>query len=307
MKKIKKMLNDFFEYEGAVFRPPREWDSLIIQATVGCSRNSCLFCVMYKKKRFRVRSFEEIKSDIARIPAAYRESVKKIFIADGNALCMNTDGLIEMSGYFKETFPALRHLSAYANPLDLLEKTDGELKAIRASGIKNLYVGIESGSDEVLKLVKKEGSYVQARLALNRAHAAGFVVSATILLGVGGKLYSMEHARRSAELMNETSPKFIKTLTTSIYEGSGLIPLIRSEKFEVLTDRETVDEHYEFIKRIDANHVIYRSTHASNMLSLEGALSKDKKKLLETLAKFKDENDSNPSFNLLKAGGRYEF
>lgn len=301
------MLNDFFEYDGAVFRPPREWDSLIIQATVGCSRNSCLFCVMYKKKGFRVRSFGEIKNDIALIPAAHLESVKKIFIADGNALCMNTTDLTDLCGYFKKTFPALRHLSAYANPLDILEKTDGELKAIRASGIKNLYVGIESGSDEVLKLVKKEGSYVQTRLALDRAHAAGFVVSATILLGVGGKAHSMEHARLSAELMNEAAPRFINTLTASIYEGSGLIPLIRSKKFEVLTDRETVDEHYEFIKRLDADRVIYRSTHVSNMLSLEGTLSKDKEKLLETLAKFKDKNESDPSFNLLKAGGRYEF
>jgi len=301
------MLNDIFEYEGAVFRPPREWDSLIIQAAVGCSRNSCLFCVMYKKKGFRIRSFEEIKNDITRIPAAYLGSVKKIFIADGNALCMASAELIALCEYFKKTFPALRHLSVYANPLDIHEKTDGELKAIREAGIKNLYVGIESGSDAVLKLVKKEGSYAQMKLALERAHAAGFVISVTILLGVGGKAYSMEHARRSAELMNETSPRFINTLTASIYEGSGLIPLIRSKKFEVLTDRETIDEHYEFIKCLDADRVIYRSTHVSNMLSLEGTLSKDKEKLLETLAKFKDENESDPSFNLLKAGGRNEF
>ncbi len=291
MKKVLKLVKKMFSlntinYDEPVFRPPREADSLIIQATIGCSRNTCLFCVMYKRKKFRVRGFEEIKKEIELLPASIKKDTLKIFVADGNAFCAETEFLLKLCGFLRSQFPSLRVISAYANPLDILEKSDEELAALRSAGIKNLYVGLESGSDRVLNLVNKKGSYNEYKIALQRAEQAGFVLSVTLLLGAGGKELSAEHSQKSAELINETAPRFVNTLTTTLYDGAGINALIKTGNFELLTNGELFTEHYNFIEAVSADRIIYRSNHVSNALNIEGVLQKDKLKILESFKQF---------------------
>ncbi|MEZ7891392.1 MAG: radical SAM protein [Candidatus Wallbacteria bacterium] len=284
---VKKMLSlNTINYDEPVFRPPREADSLIIQATIGCSRNTCAFCVMYKHKKFRVRALNEICSEIKTLPPGIKNDTLKIFLADGNAFCAETEFLLGLCSYLRGQFPALRVISAYANPYDILEKSSDELTALRNAGIKNLYIGLESGSDKVLALVRKKGNYLDYRAALQKADNAGFSLSVTILLGVGGRTLSAEHAQKSAGLINETAPKFVNTLTTTLYEGAAINELLKKGDFELLTNGELFSEHYNFIENISADKIIYRSNHISNVFNIEGVLQKDKQRILDGIKQF---------------------
>ena len=300
------MMNEFFmNLEGPVFRPPREHDALIVQAVTGCSRNSCLFCAMYKAKKFRAKKPAEIEAEMARIPAPFRGGVSKIFLADGNAFCLGSSDLLEMAAIFKKYFVNNRFISVYANPLDITAKSPEELKALRAAGYKNLYIGLESGSDSVLQTMKKAGSFKDSERAMNLAHEAGFVLSVTILLGIGGKKYSGEHAAESARLIDACAPRFVSTLTTTLYEGAPLYNMVKTGEFEMPENCDIIEEHYNFIEAINADRIIYRSNHVSNFIGLEGVLSRDKNNLLRTLSRFKEVNSGN-NFIKLKTGGNYE-
>lgn len=300
-------MNGFFiKLEEPVFRPPREHDSLIIQASIGCSRNGCLFCAMYKGKKFRVKTPAEIEVEVTRVPEYFRNGVNKIFLADANAFCIKTDELLETAFILNKYFVNNRFISVYANPLDIVEKSGGELKALRAAGYKNLYVGLESGSDRVLELMNKAGSFKESEAAIGKAHEAGFVLSVTILLGIGGKKYSGEHAAESARLINSCAPRFVNTLTAALYKTAPLYDMVKSGDFEFASNCDIINEHYNFIDGLTVNRVIYRSNHASNFIGLEGVLSKDKTKLLESLIKFKNSREASNFINL-KTGGNYEF
>ncbi len=300
-------MNEFFiKLDEPVFRPPREHDSLIIQASIGCSRNSCLFCAMYKGKKFRVKMPAEIENEAARVPEYFRNGVNKIFLADANAFCIKTDDLLETAFVLKKYFVNNRFISVYANPLDIIEKSGDELKALRAAGYKNLYVGLESGSDRVLKLMNKAGSFKESEAAMNKAQEAGFVLSVTVLLGIGGKKYSGEHAAESARLINKCAPRFVNTLTAALYETAPLYNMVKSGDFEFASNCDIINEHYNFIDGLSVNRVIYRSNHVSNFIGLEGVLSKDKARLLESLLKFKNSREASNFINL-KTGGNYEF
>lgn len=300
-------MNGFFiKLEEPVFRPPREHDSLIIQASIGCSRNGCLFCAMYKGKKFRVKTPAEIEAEAARVPEYFRNGVNKIFLADANAFCIKSDDLLEIAFILKKYFINNRFISLYANPLDIVEKSGGELKALRDAGYKNLYIGLESGSDRVLGLMNKAGSFKESQAAVSKAHEAGFVLSVTILLGIGGKKYSGEHAAESARLINSCAPRFVNTLTAALYKQAPLYNMVKSGDFELASNYDIINEHYDFISALSVNRVIYRSNHVSNFIGLEGVLSKDKTKLLDSLLKFKNSNEASNFINL-KTGGNYEF
>ncbi len=303
---MNELMSGFFmNLEEPVFRPPREHDSLIIQATIGCSRNGCLFCAMYKGKKFRIKTPAEIEREAAAFPAPLRSGVSKIFLADANAFCIKSDDLLEMAAILKKYFVNSRFISIYASPLDILEKSGGELEALRKAGIKNLYVGLETGSDAVLKIMNKPGGFAESSLAMQKAHAAGFVLSVTLLLGIGGKKYTAEHSFESARLINECPPRFVNTLTLTLYKTAPLYKAAARGDFETLSNDGIIEEHCDFIKRLTVNRVIYRSNHVSNFIGLEGVLSRDKESLLAALSKFKQESVSNNFINL-KTGGNYE-
>ncbi len=295
----------FIKLEEPVFRPPREHNSLIIQASIGCSRNSCFFCAMYKQKKFKIKTPRDIEIEMAAIPEFLRDNVQKIFLADANAFCINSSDLLETANIIKKYFVNCRFISLYANPLDILEKSSLELKALRAAGYKNLYVGLESGSDIVLRSMNKTGSFEESELAMNKAHEAGFILSVTFLLGIGGKKYSDLHSNESARLINSCAPRFVNTLTVTLYKQAPLYNMVKSGDFDFIDNYGIINEHYNLIKNINARRVIYRSNHVSNFIALEGVLSKDKDRLLRGLNDYKNLiKDGN--FIKLKTGGNYE-
>ncbi len=267
-------------YEEPVFRPPSEAFSLIIQATIGCSWNRCTFCGMYKMKKFRVRDLDEVKEDLRMAKDVYG-NVRRLFLADGNALAADTDFLLEVAGFANSLFD-LERISCYATPQDLLEKSRSELKALRKAGIKLLYVGIESGDDIILENIRKGVTSEETREACLKAHECGFDLSVTVLTGIGGKERSYENARNTARLLNSINPKYTGVLTYMPVPNTPLYHKIKRGEFLLPNAIENLLELRWMVERLEAR-TIFRCNHASNYLPLKGTLPDDRDKLLKAI------------------------
>ena len=268
-------------YDLPLFRPPSEANSLIIQATIGCSHNKCTFCGMYKMKKFRIKSFEEIKRDIDFLRSFYGDA-ERVFLADGNALCIDSEELLKILGYLKKTFPSLKRVSAYATPMDLLNKSLDELKALRENGLTLIYLGIESGDDIVLREVRKGANSKEIIEAGKKAIKAGMTLSVTAILGLGGKERSFEHAKRTAYVLNEIKPHYTAFLTLMIVENTPLYFKALRGEFKPLNQIELLRELRLIVK--DLNYkTVFRTNHASNYLPLKGDLPEDKEKILSII------------------------
>lgn len=189
-------------YEGAVYRPPSEAYSLIIQATIGCSHNKCTFCSMYKDKQFRIRKLDEIIEDLYMARKAYGK-IKRVFLADGNALVLKTEDLKKILFKINELFPECERIGIYSAPKDILGKTDSELKELKEHGLGIAYLGIESGSDRILKEIKKGVSSKEIIEAGQKIMRSGIKLSVTLISGLGGKENWIEHAEKSANVINK--------------------------------------------------------------------------------------------------------
>lgn len=276
------MYRNSIQYDEPLFRPPAEARSAIVQATIGCSWNKCAFCEMYTSKKFRVRSFEEVKRDIQALAVMY-QSCRRVFIADGNAFVLSVSKLMPLLKEINAHFPRLQRISSYALPKDILQKTPEELLMLRQEGLKLLYIGIETGDDELLQLIEKGETYETTLLGINMVHKAGFDTSIMILNGLGGKKYSHQHALKSAQIISELNPKYLSTLTLSMPYGQQHFEKRFKGEYIQQTWRELFEELHLFIEKLHVENVIYRSNHVSNMLPLEGTLGKDKDKLLRNL------------------------
>ncbi len=267
-------------YEEPVFRPPSEAFSLIIQATIGCSWNRCTFCGMYKMKKYRVRDIEEVKEDL-KTARAICGNVKRLFLADGNALAADTDFLIDVASYANELFK-LERISCYATPMDILEKSRSELTKLRKAGIKLLYVGIESGDDEILENIRKGVCSDEIAEACLKAAECGFDLSVTVLTGIGGKGRMYENAKNTARLINRISPKFTAVLTYMPVPNTPLYVKIKRGEFLLLNPIENLIELRWLVEDINAR-TIFRCNHASNYLPLKGTLPDDKSKIIQAI------------------------
>ena len=270
------------KYNEPVFRPPGEARSAILQATLGCSWNKCAFCEMYTSKSFKIRKFEELKPEIKLLAQIYN-GVKKIFLADGNAFVLSPNKLLPILAEINEQFERVQRISSYALPKDILKKSEKELKELRALGLKLLYVGIESGDDELLKLINKGETFTSTLEGIRKAHDAGIDTSIMIINGLGGKQYSRQHALKSAEIINQLQPKFLSTLTLSMPFGEGHFQNRFLGDYQQQTVKELFEELLLFIENVEVENVIYRSDHVSNNLVLKGVLSKDKSQLIDVL------------------------
>jgi radical SAM superfamily enzyme YgiQ (UPF0313 family) len=270
------------KYNEPVFRPPGEARSAIIQATLGCSWNKCAFCEMYTSKKFRSRSFDELKPEIETLAKAYK-GVKKIFLADGNAFVLSPNKLNPILKEITEQFGKIQRVSSYALPKDILAKSETELKELRSNGLKLLYIGIETGDDNLLKLIHKGETYNSTIDGILKAHNAGIETSIMIINGLGGRKYSDDHALKSASIINKINPKFLSTLTLSMPFGLDHY----QERFKGNYEQQTIVELFKelklFIENINVDTTIYRSDHVSNNLVLKGVLSKDKAQLSKML------------------------
>jgi radical SAM superfamily enzyme YgiQ (UPF0313 family) len=271
-----------FTYDEPLFRPPSEAYSLIFQVTLGCSWNRCAFCEMYTSKNFRVRNTETVMAEID-AAANQIQDVRKVFLADGNAMVLSSYRLLQILNKLKTSFPVLNRVSAYAMPRDLEHKTIEELTELREAGLKLLYVGIESGDPEVLKLVNKgEDPDLMVRNLL-KAHEAGIQTSVMIITGLGGKKYSQQHAIQSAEVVNAINPDFLSTLVLSFPFGQEHYTQRFKGPYEPMNKQDLLEEQYLFLENTQLNNVIYRSDHASNYKPLKGIIDRDKERLLAEL------------------------
>ena len=270
-------------YEGTIYRPPGEWKSWLLQVSVGCPHNACTFCGMYKDKRYRVRPLEEIYEDIALARAAYGD-VNRVFLCDGDAAAMDTGELLAVLERLYETFPTLERVNAYAGPVSALAKSHEELRALREAGLVRLYLGVESGSDGVLRAVHKGVDAAGMLEAGRRLVSAGFDLWTMVLIGLAGPgEASRAHALDTAALINAMGPRHLSALTYLPERGTALGRAVERGEFRLLTAREALEETRLLLERLEVAPLHFTSDHASNYLPLKGGLPGDRARLLSLL------------------------
>ncbi|GAA0123512.1 MAG: radical SAM protein [Clostridium argentinense] len=283
-------------YEGVVYRPPSEAYSLIIQATIGCSHNKCNFCSMYKGKKFRIRPVEDIIEDLHMARNKYRK-VERIFLADGDALIIPMEKLKAILKAIKEIFPECKRVGVYGSPKSILIKSIDDLIELRALGIGIVYLGIESGSDKILKEINKGVLSEEIITAGRKIKECGIKLSVTLISGLGGKENIREHALESALVINKINPDYLGFLTLMIEENTELYNKVKSGEFKLLNPKEVMEEMKIFIENINVENTVFRSNHASNYVSLKGTLPLDKENILNTInATLKDSNSYKSEF-----------
>ncbi|MDR3438149.1 radical SAM protein [Telmatospirillum sp.] len=268
-------------YDLPLYRPPSEGDNLIVQVTLGCSYNQCSFCAMYKDKDYRALPLPAVFADIDQLSLLYPQA-HRVFLADGDALTLPTDHLLAIADRLAARFPNLQRISTYATPIGLLRKSDDELARLKSRRLSLVYVGIESGSAEVLRRIAKGVSVENLVLSLVKARRAGLKISATVILGLAGKRLADEHILATADLINRAPPHFLSTLQLILPDTVAAGFLRRWEgEFVFQDDRAILAEQRLLIASLSPPRpVIFRSNHASNCLALEGTLPKDQTRLL---------------------------
>ena len=270
----------FPSYSEPLYRPPSEAYSLILQISLGCSHNKCSFCTMYKSKRYYVKTFEEIKNDID----LFRENlsfVKRIFLADGDAISIPTELMVKVLQYIRDRFPECERISSYASPKSILEKTDDELKLIKENGLDLVYLGIESGDSAVLKSIRKDVDYDGMLTVCKRIKKAGFKLSATLIAGITGTDDYTDHAVNSGKLISGAKPDYLGVLTLLINPGCEIYNLLRTGKFHEADSISILKEIRTMLENISTDEeIVFRANHASNYVNLAGTLPQDKDYLL---------------------------
>ena len=262
-------------YEGDVYRPPSEAYSLIIQLTIGCARNTCTFCNMYKNKKFRIRPLEDVVADLEECAALYGSQVKRIFLADGDAMIVKTEVLLYVLERCFALFPRLERVSAYAAPKDVLAKTPGELRALRQAGLTIAYIGLESGDDVVLENVRKGATSSEITEAGIKLREAGIAVSITAISGLGSEARMEAHAIHTAEVISKIKPEYASLLTLMVHPAAPLWQDIQAGTFKLLTPEQVMAETRLFLEHIDSEGTVFRSNHASNYVALAGTFNRD--------------------------------
>lgn len=272
------------QYEGIVYRPPSEAYSLIIQITIGCFHNKCSFCSMYKGKQFRIRSIKEIFEDLYEMRKVYSR-VNRIFLADGDALVVETKILKEILLKIKELFPECKRVGMYAAPRDVLNKKYEDLLELKKVGLGMIYMGIESGSDKVLREIHKGVTSSNIVEAGQKIKKSGIKLSVTLISGIGGRNDINENAIESAKVINSINPDYVGILTLMIQRKTELEEKIREGKFQILKPEENMLEMKKLIENIDVKgKCIFRSNHASNYADVGGTLPEDKNKILNVIS-----------------------
>lgn len=266
-------------YYGSVYRPPSEAYSLIVQVTYGCSHNTCAFCGMYKEKRFALRPLAEVLEDF-HLARQYYRNVGRIFLADGDALIRKVSDLVIILDTIRELFPECERVSSYASPTSLQIRTDEELQLLRDKGLTLLYMGLESGCDDVLKLMRKGHTSAEIVECGQKVKRNGIGLSVTAITGLGGPELMEAHAVDTAKALNAMNPEYIGILTLVVEDGTPLRDWVREGKFHLLTPAQVLQETKLMVESFDSPGSVFRMNHASNYLSLKGTLNEDKEAML---------------------------
>ncbi len=266
----------------ALFRPPAEAHSLIIRVADGCPWNQCTFCGMYKGVVPRFYSLEAIDAAIIDMARSYPQA-KRIFLADGDAMAFPFDSLLAILQRLNDCFPRLARVNIYANGRSILQKSQSELSMLRSLKLNTLYMGLESGQEEILQRVKKRESAEQMIEAGQRAQNAGLKMSVMVLTGLGGQSHTQEHATATAEALNRMQPRLFSALRVIPVPGTKLYDEERNGSFQQLTEYQAVEELKVMISGLELASTVFRANHSSNILPLEGRFPKDKPRLLDQL------------------------
>lgn len=287
------------DYVGHVIRPPSEAYSMIIQVTVGCSHNMCTFCGAYKdlQPKYWVKDWETVKKDIDEA-SNYKYGFTKAFLADGDVLILPTEDILRIMNYIKQKNPSIETINVYGNAKAILRKTPEELTALKNAGLTVIYQGIESGNKDVLRRIRKGAFPDNMREAAAKVIESGIKLSQTVLLGIGGKEMSHEHARDTGKLLGEMSPDFASALTVMILPNTPLFKEYQDGKF-ILPDKFGLLEELQIIvKNMNVRRKCYfTSNHASNYLPIKANLPEEQSAVLKMIAKVisnKDESILKP-------------
>lgn len=269
-------------YEGRVFRPPSEAYSLIVQVTVGCSHNKCTFCDMYKEKRFHLRKLEDVLEDFNIARRQYRY-IERVFLADGDALIRKTEDLAVILKHIRKVIPECQRVTSYGSPKSILTKSPEDLALLHSLGLEMIYLGLESGNEQVLKHINKGVTVEDIVRAGQMVKDAGMKLSVTAISGLGGTEMWKEHAIDTANAFSRMKPDYIGLLTL-MFEGD--VPLRREceeGKFHLLTAPQVAKETLLMLEHIDSEGSVFRSNHASNYLTLKGTLNRDREAMCEQI------------------------
>jgi radical SAM superfamily enzyme YgiQ (UPF0313 family) len=279
-------------YYGTVVRPPSEAGSYILQVTYGCSHNECIFCCTYLDKPFQVRPAAEVLEDIRRA-GSYVPDTRRVFLADGNALVLSNRRLLPILDALGEAFPKLERVAIYGNAQDILRKSEGELKELLDRKLSIIYLGLESGNDEVLRRAKKGATAAEMIQAVRKAQGAGLTVSVIAVLGLGGLDLWQEHAAGTGRAVSAMDPAYFSLLSLMVVPGTELHCLVAAGEFLVPQPLEMLKEMRVIIGHVEGvSNCVFRTNHASNYLPLAGTLPQDKERLLLTIDRALAEGES---------------
>jgi radical SAM superfamily enzyme YgiQ (UPF0313 family) len=268
-------------YIGSVYRPPSEAHSLIIQVTLGCSHNKCTFCGSYLDKPFQVRQLDEIKRDLQDV--AYMGPVDKVFLADGDALAIPQNRLLQIMEMVNEFIPSVKRIGIYANARNILHKSLDDLKALHKLNLGIIYLGVETGDPVLLEKICKGATYDQLVEAAHRVKNAGIELSVTVLLGIGGIEGSEQHARGTARILTDMDPDYVGALSVILVPGTPLHQDHVEGRFEVPEPFGLIKELRTMIAESNFSHCVFRSNHASNYLPVKASLPEQKTQIVEAI------------------------
>jgi radical SAM superfamily enzyme YgiQ (UPF0313 family) len=270
-------------YIEPVYRPPSEAESYILQATIGCSWNKCVYCHMYRDKSFRVRELHETLADLREAARLAGSRIDKLFVADGDALVLDMPHWRAILDASREVLPRLRRVSCYATATNILDKSEAELQELRKLGLSLLYIGPESGDDATLKRIVKGATFADHVQAAQKAHAAGMQISVIALLGVAGMERSEEHAHATAELVSAMDPEYFAALTTEVRPDTPLVKLRDKGFFTLPAVPRMLEELRIMVEQARPTAALFRTNHASNHLPLAGRLPHDREPILAAI------------------------
>lgn len=270
-------------YVGDIYRPPSEAYSLLVQVTIGCSHNKCTFCNMYKQKQFKVRNMDEVLEDLAWARQHYQK-VQRIFLCDGDALCLANHKLLTILDYIKENFPECERVTTYGRATAALAKTDEELRELKEHGLTMVYIGAESGSQKVLDMVKKGETREELIEGTKKLEAAGIQTSVTFISGLAGTELWEEHAIETGKMITEMNASYVSLLTLMLQSPAPMLDDWAAGRFNKLSAEEVLAETCLMLQNANpTKYCVFRSNHASNYVSLRGNLPEDKEHMLGLL------------------------
>ncbi len=286
-------------YEGTIWRPPSEARSLILQATVGCSHNACIFCVSYLDRKFRIRGATGIRQDLNQLPSTLKTHIRRVFLADGDALAMPTEEMLAVLDVLRKELPALERVGTYAYARNLRDKSIDDLTLLRQAGLGIIYLGLETGDEEILRWVRKGVTVRETIGACKKIRKARIPLSLTIILGLGGPERSEWHAIATADALNQIDPEYVGALTLMIPRGTRLYELVQRGEFTPLGPFDVLRELRLLISRTRLSRCVFRTNHASNYLPLRGTLSADRERMIAVIDRVledRDEGSLRPSY-----------